>query len=104
MEEKMDQILKNQADLLSRIGSLETAITGMRAESAEMRAETSDMREALTKMHEETSDMREENGKWFAEITTGISSYRDDQDRTVERVERLEDAIKSAGYGNYLQS
>lgn len=76
MEEKLDQILQNQAALNNRIHNLETAI----------------------------NDMREENGRWFAEITTGISSYRDQQDRTADRVDRLEDAMKSAGYGKYMTS
>ena len=76
MEEKLDQILQNQAALNNRIHNLETAI----------------------------NDMREENGSWFAEITTGISSYRDQQDRTADRVDRLEDAMKSAGYGKYMTS
>ena len=74
MEEKLDQILQNQAELSERMDKLETAI----------------------------SEMREENGQWFARITTEISSYQDQQDRILDRVERLEDAVKSAGYGQYL--
>ncbi len=87
MEEKLDQILQNQAAMSNRIDNIETAMSNR-----------------IDNIETAINDMREENGRWFAEITTGISSYRDQQDRTADRVDRLEDAMRNAGYGKYMTS
>ena len=76
MGEKLDLILQNQTTLTEQMSKLEKSI----------------------------NDMREENGEWFAKITTDISSYRDQQDRTADRLDRVEDAFKSAGFGQHLHT